>query len=141
MNRPVLQLLLVRVAVLLLACLAAARAAEPGSDFEVRRLQDSLAQLQQEQQAIYQDFQMTQGLRALEMQDASAAALQDPGYRGFNSPPPNYDDVVRSRREREERLHQYSDDLKRLYTRYREIEEEKAALRGRIRDLMQPRRE
>jgi hypothetical protein len=123
-------------ALLAFAFLPGIAAADPVTDAEVRRLQGELAQIQQEQQSVYQNFQMTQDLRVLEMQDPHPGAV-DPSNRGFERPPQNYDDMVRAGRERDDRLQKDSDELKRLYSRFLELEEMKTTLRDRIRDLLQ----
>ncbi|OGS87742.1 MAG: hypothetical protein A2061_02405 [Gallionellales bacterium GWA2_59_43] len=53
----------------------------------------------------------------------------------INTPPPNYDDVMREQLEREQRIQQYSDELKNLSERYLELEEERRALLEQIREL------
>jgi hypothetical protein len=106
---------------------------------ELRRVEAALQRVQQEQQSIFQQFQMTQELRRTEMQAANPSVIQNSPVYAEDTPPPNYYDVVRQRAERDGRIAQYTEDLNRLYARYQELEREKAALLEREAELQQER--
>jgi hypothetical protein len=113
--------------------------ADPAADAEIRRLEAQLNLLQQEQQSVYQQFQMMQELRRAEIEAQYPQVIQNSPDYAMGNPPPNYDDVVRQKAEREYRIKQYTEDLNRLYARYREIEGQKKALLDRINQLVQQR--
>lgn len=52
-----------------------------------------------------------------------------------DNPPLSYDDNVRLQRERQERIEQYTRDLKRYYARYAELGEQKRALLDQLIEL------
>jgi len=102
--------------------------ADPAADAEIRRLEGQLNLLQQEQQSVYQQFQMIQELRRAEIDTQYPQVIQNSPDYAMGNPPPNYDDVVRQKAERENRIKQYTEDLNRTYARYRELEDQKKAL-------------
>ncbi|MEP6605606.1 MAG: hypothetical protein ABJA60_05765 [Nitrosospira sp.] len=110
----------------------------------VVELEMALNQVQQEQQAVYQQFQMTQELRRNDLQENFPQAIQTPNSTmqapyatgGLkDNPPQSYDDVVRLQRERQERIEQYTRDLKRFYARYAELGEQKRVLLDQLIEL------
>ena len=115
---------------LLLLPLSFAAAADNGTELE--KLYGALNMLNQQQQAIYQQFQMVQELR----RSGSDSQL----YGTPMLPPPsgqiaNYDEVVAAQKSaalRGEYLYQQADQL---LARYNEIEEMKKPLQLRIYDL------
>ena len=109
----------------LLFAAAFAVAAEPAAEAEIRTIQAQLSMIQQEQQSVFQEFQMIQELRRLNMQSESH--------------PISYDEMVRAKQEREGRSHQYDVDLNERYRRYRDLEQQKAPLLQRLNGLLQPR--
>jgi hypothetical protein len=113
--------------------------ADPAADAEIRRLETHLNLLQQEQQSVYQQFQMIQELRRAEIDAQFPQVIQNSPDYAMGNPPPNYEDVVRQKAERDYRIKQYTDDLNRLYARYREIEGQRKALLERLNQLMQQR--
>ncbi|HTS55359.1 MAG TPA: hypothetical protein VMH26_18980 [Burkholderiales bacterium] len=113
--------------------------ADPATDAEMRRLESQLNLLQQEQQSVYQQFQMIQELRRTEIQAQYPQVIQNSPDYTMGNPPPNYDDMVRERSEREYRIKQYTEDMNRMYARYREIEDQKKALMDRLDELAQQR--
>ncbi len=121
---------------LLLAGLAFA---DPATDAEMRRLESQLNLLQQEQQSVYQQFQMIQELRRTEIEAQYPQVIQNSPDYSMGNPPPNYDDVVRQKSEREYRIKQYTDDLNRMYARYRAMQDQKKALLDRLNELAQQR--
>src|SRR5207344_518520 len=64
-------------------------------DAEVRQLQASIAALQQEQQSLYQQFQMTQELRRTETQDLNPGVIQNSPVYDIYSPATSYEDQER----------------------------------------------
>jgi len=57
----------------------------------------SLAAIQQEQQSVYQQFQMIQTLRRDEFMAANPPVVQNSPVYSMGNPPPNYDDLVREK--------------------------------------------
>lgn len=121
------------LAALLLAVAAAVHAQAPDArKAEIESVRAALAVLQQEQQAVYQQFQMVQGLRA-----GLQSSLPGGVVQSYTPPPtpPNYDDLVRSRERAEAQQAQYQAELERLYARFREIEAQKRPLLDRLAEL------
>ena len=103
-------------------------------DPRITQLEMALNHVSQEQQSVYQQFQMLQELRRNEMQDANMLVTQDMG--GVKDMPPiSYDDSIRLQRERKERFQQQSRDLDRLYARYAELGEQKKVILDQLREL------
>ena len=117
--------------------------AAPGSstkpDPRLAQLEMALNHLSQEQQAVYQQFQMIQELRRNEIQDSQPLTVQ--GYLTMggvkDAPPASYDDNIRLQRERTERIQQYTRDLSQLYARYAELGNQKGALLDQLTELAQ----
>ena len=102
------------------------------------QLEATMNRLQQEQQSLYQQFQMTLELRKIEMPDASSLATQiPPNLASVDSRALNYDENVRLQRERQERIRQYTVDLSRLNSRYAELAEQKQILLDQMVQLAQ----
>jgi len=112
--------------------------ADPATDAEIRHLEAQLNQLQQEQQSVYQQFQMVQELRRTELQAQYPQVIQNSPQYEMGSPP-NYEDVARQKAEREYRIKQYTEELNSLYARYREMEDQKRALLEQLDSLAQRR--
>ena len=114
---------------LLLLQLSFTAAADNGTELE--KLYSALNMLNQQQQAVYQQFQMVQEVRRSSV----------PMLYGMPMPPqpsgqiPNYDAVVEAHKraiQREESLYQQADQL---LVKYNEIEEMKKPIQLRIYDL------
>lgn len=119
--------------ILLLFLVASATAFASTSKAEnLGKLESALNGVRQEQQSVFQSYQMLRDLRLKEVEEGSPIYGKD-----INTPPPNYDDVVRGQLEREQRIQQYTDELKRLSLRYLELEEQRKALVEQIRELAQ----
>lgn len=113
--------------------------ADAQTDAEIKRVEAELQRIQQEQQSLYQQFQMIQELRRTEMQmEAPPVTQSTPDYSTEN-PPPNYDELVRDKAKRDDRIKQYTAELNRNYARYRELEDRKRALQDRLDALAQQR--
>jgi hypothetical protein len=130
----------VRWAFAALACfLSTVALADAATDAEIGRLQSQLDQLQHLQQSVYQQFQMIQELRRTEIDAQYPQVIQNSPDYAMANPPPNYEDVVRQRAERDNRIKQYTDDLNRLYAQYRELDNQKRSLVDRLNLLIQQR--
>lgn len=101
---------------------------------QMRQIEAALARLSQEQQSVYQQFQMVQALRRSEERQL----LPLPVYGGTGTLP-NYEDVKREEEARAQRVRQYQYELDRLYGRYRELEEQKRPLFDALSALAQQR--
>ena len=112
---------------------------DPATDAEFQRLESQLLRVQQEQQSVYQQFQMTQELRRTELQMQNPAIVQNSPDYGMNNPPPNYDDVAREKADRDYRVKYYTDEMNRLYARYLDLDAQKRMLQDRIDALAQSR--
>ena len=113
--------------------------ADPATDAEFQWLQSQLLRVQQEQQSVFQQFQMTQEMRRTELQMQNPAIVYNSPDYGMNNPPPNYDDVTREKAERDSRIKQYTDDMQRLYARYLDLDAQKRMLQDRLDALTQSR--
>ena len=100
-------------------------------DAQIKRLEAALNRIQAEQQAVYHQFQMVQELRRTEVRQYQES------IQVYTPPaaPPNYDDVVREKEARDERMRRYDGEVERLYDRYRELEEQKRPLLERLSEL------
>jgi hypothetical protein len=107
---------------------------------EVRDLQSRLATIQQEQQSVYQQFQMLQTLKKEEEAAANPQVIENSPVYSMDNAPPNYEDVVRDKAARHDRIQQYGGELNTLFARYQELEQQKQPLVARLRELTtQPR--
>jgi hypothetical protein len=115
------------------------KATHAAPDPQVARLEAILNQVNLEQQAVYQQFQMTQELRRneIQMMQIPSTMAQAPYAMGGlkDNPPPSYDDNVRLLRERQERIQQYTQDLNRLYAHYAELGEQKKLVLDQLLEL------
>jgi hypothetical protein len=112
---------------------AVAAASETDQDEQLRRLDFAVSRIQQEQQSAYQQFGMVQELRRSLIQQTTPPP--PPAVSGIDNDLPDYDEQVRQRRQLEEQLRRYTEELDRLYARYRELEEQKRPLLDRISEL------
>jgi hypothetical protein len=120
---------------LLLLQLSFAAAADNGTELE--KLYSALNMLNQQQQAVYQQFQMVQELRRSSAPPLpyAYATPMPPNLVGQGGQIANYDEVVAAQRSailRGESLYQQGDQL---LARYNEIEEMKKPLQLKIYDL------
>ena len=119
---------------LVLGLLAASAWPAGEIDQEMRRVEAALSRISQEQQSVYQQFQMVQ-----EMRRSDERQMQP--LQSYTPPPtpPNYDDVKREEAARAQRIKEYQYELDRLYARYRELEEQKKPLLEELSALAQQR--
>ncbi len=101
--------------------------AEMENEKQISELEVAIMQQQQEQQILFQRFQMLQELRRHEITQIEQA-LPTGSDVIINGEAPKYEDTARQRRERTERVHRYTDELNELYVRYQETENERQAL-------------
>ena len=104
--------------------------AQPAGGDALRALQGSLTLINQEQQAIFQQFQMIQQLRR-----ANAESGVPPVGGG---PPGSYEDMAATRRTQAEREETYLRELQDLYQRHRELEQQKQPILDNLRRLYPP---
>lgn len=98
-----------------------------GNEQQILELEAAIMQQQQEQQILFQRFQMLQELRRHEITQIEQA-LPTGSDVIINGEAPKYEDVARQRKERAERIRHYTDELDELYMRYQETENERRAL-------------
>ncbi|OHC66155.1 MAG: hypothetical protein A2045_06745 [Rhodocyclales bacterium GWA2_65_20] len=123
------------VVFLLLICAGWVQA-ETGSAARLAQLETALTRVQQEQQSVYQQFQMVQELRRGEMQAALPRDAQGSAVAGMQGLPSiDYDVNVRQQRERQERFERSGRELNALYARYVELAAQRKALLDQILDL------
>jgi hypothetical protein len=103
---------------------------------QMQRVEGTLNRLSQEQMAVYQQFQMVQEMRRSEER---LAVNRLPIYRSVSplTPPANVDDLQRDENARTQRMNELQAESDRLYTRYRELEEQKRALLDTLTTLAQ----
>ncbi|HTT37894.1 MAG TPA: hypothetical protein VMH32_09515 [Burkholderiales bacterium] len=113
--------------------------AETETDVELRRIDAQLARIQQEQQSTFQQFQMIQELRRIELQAANPPVIQNSPVYAAGNAIPNAEDLARERQQRDDRIRLYTDDLEQLFARYQELEQTRASLLDRQAQLLQER--
>jgi len=111
--------------------------AETDAQDELNRLEAALNGVRQEQQSVYQNYQMVRDMRLMEVQEGIPPKPQYPYGMNLDTPPPNFDEVFRMQMEREQRIQQYTDDMKQLSVLYLDLEEERKALLEQIGELKQ----
>jgi len=121
----------------LLLCISASVFAGTGAQDELNRLEAALSGVRQEQQAVYQNYQMVRDMRLMEAQEGIPPRSKYPHGMDLDTPPPNFDEVFRMQMQREQRIRQYTDDLKSLSERYLKMEQERKALLEQVKALKQ----
>lgn len=102
----------------------AVQGADAGPNPEAVLIQAQLSVLTQQQQSLFQQFQMLQELRRMTLQS---------DIRTFS-----YEEQVRYREERDDRTSQISAELADTYRRHRELEDQKTRLLQRLGELSVP---
>ena len=115
----------------LLAVFSGAALAQSSNESQMRRLTALLDGIRQEQQSVYQQFQMTETLQRSELRDIGTV----PGIEVQEGSPSSYDDAQRAKRDRQDRLNYYADEMRRLSGRYRELANESASVVEQMRAL------
>jgi|SRR5215813_1730027 len=123
-----------RAILLLLTLIVLPAWAQSDSAAELARLRAELSRIQQEQQSVFQQFQMLQQLRSSELEAQNPQVTVNPPVYP-DGEPPSYDDMVRARQEREDRIKEYEAKLKQLEARYKELEDAKKPLFDRVQKL------
>ncbi|MBX9629683.1 MAG: hypothetical protein K2X67_04100 [Burkholderiales bacterium] len=104
-----------------------------GTELEARQIETSLGRLQREQDSVYQQFQMTQELRRVELAKPDPAAL--PQNVEVTPPPLDYNELQRLREAHQQRLQDLGTEIERLYARYQDLEAKKTPLLQRLGEL------
>ena len=123
-----------RAILLLLSLIALPAWAQSDAAAELAQLRTELARIEQEQQSVYQRFQMLQQLRTNEVQAQNPQVITNPPVYP-DGEPPSYDDMVRAQQEREDRIKDYDAKLEQLDARYKELEDAKKAIFDRVQQL------
>ncbi len=110
-----------------------------GNEAELQRLQSALSLLNQEQQAVYQQFQMVQELRRASAQGVGGPYTTQLGPPRNTGEVPNYTDVVEAQKNQIRRNDDLAQQAEALYVKYSEIEDRKKPLQQRIYDLTIPK--
>lgn len=111
----------------LLLFLLPAFAVAADNEKQLFELESAITQRQQEQQTLFQQFQMLQELRRHEIAQDDQAAPVGSGL-ALSGEAPKYEDLARQRKDRVERIQRYTNELNELYARYQEMENERQAL-------------
>ena len=117
---------------LLLLMLQPSFTAAADKDAELKNLYNALNMLNQQQQAIYQQFRMVQELRR-----SSLPLYGAPMFPQFPGPPASYDEVVAAQKNAIRHDEELSQQADRLLDKYNEIEEMKKPLQQKIYGLTQ----
>ncbi len=99
---------------------------------ELQQLHNALDTLNQQEQAVYQQFQMVQELRRANAQLAYTGQFPLPQYM---TEVPNYADVVEEQKKALQREEDLANQADYLYAQYADIEARKAPLLQRIYEL------
>lgn len=103
---------------------------------QIQEAEAALSMLQQEQQNLFQQFQMLQELRRQELLQENDIMLQQnkPVMGGSGL---NYDEVQKREQERFARIKDYTMRLNEIHERYQEIDRERQALISELTALRQ----
>ena len=122
------------ICVLTLLCLGGGAFADDKS--ELQGLYAAVSALNQEQQSLFQQFQMLQELRRSNDRAFYAGQLRQPPY---TTEVQNYADTVQAQREVARRGEELAQQTDQLYVQYSEIGAKKALLQQRIFELTLPK--
>ena len=103
------------------------------SDAELRQLQGWLLEIQQDQLSLFQQAQMVQVLRDIDVEAMNPAVIVN--STAFDIDKQNFDELERIKEERMDRVVHYTEDLDRMRARYGELEGQKSELNARIKEL------
>lgn len=107
----------------------------PEDDRRIMQLEKALMRVQQEAQAVHQQFLMIQELRRNEIIGPDTADL--PGTAAQTTPVPKYEEMMQRQERKKERIEKYTAELDRLYTTFSGLNEERQALMEQIKLLEQ----
>ena len=114
-------------------------AAAETEDARLEQLEAAYNRVQQEQQSVFQQFQMTQELRRNELgPSAVPAGVRRYSAMGEDSRALDYDENVRLQQARQERLQRYDREISSAYTRYLELASQKKALLDQMQAVQEP---
>ena len=122
-----------RQLILIMFLLLSLNAAAADESTELQRLHSAVNMLNQEQQSIYQQFQMVQELIRGNFQAPSSTQIQPMQTMGGV---PDYADVIAAQKNAVRRGEELYEKANQLLVKYGEIEEEKRPLQQRILKLM-----
>lgn len=91
--------------------------------------------VQQEAQAVHQQFLMIQELRRNAIQESPVADL--PGATVQSTPIPKYEEMMQRQQDKKERVEKFSAELDRLYIQFNDLNDERQSLMEQIRQLEQ----
>lgn len=106
---------------------------------ELLRLQSALGLLNQEQEAVYRQFQMVQELRRTNSQGVSGTLTTQLSPLQYSEGVPNYSDVVEAQKNQLRRGDELAQQAQDLYDKYSEIEARKRPIQQRIYELTLPK--
>ena len=106
---------------------------DTASDAELRPLQGWLLEIQQDQLSLFQQAQMVQVLRDIDVEAMNPAVIVN--STAFDIDKQNFDELERIKEERMDRVVHYTEDLDRMRARYGELEGQKSELTTRIKEL------
>lgn len=114
------------------ALLALSFAAAADDKSELQGLYAAVSSLNQEQQALFQQFQMLQELRRTNDRSLYASQL---GAPQVTTEVPNYSDIIQAQKDASRRSEDLAQQSDRLYAQYNDIGAKKALLQQRILEL------
>ena len=103
------------------------------SDAELRQLQGWLLEIQQDQLSLFQQAQMVQVLRDIDVEAMNPAVIVN--STAFDIDKQNFDELEGIKEERMDRIVHYTEDLDRMRARYGALEDQKGELNARIKEL------
>ena len=106
---------------------------DTASDAELRQLQGWLLEIQQDQLSLFQQAQMIQVLRDIDVEAMNPTVVVNSPV--FDIDKQNFDELERVKEERMDRVVHYTEDLDRMRARYGELEDQKSGLNARIKEL------
>lgn len=110
-------------------------------DARLDQLEAAYNRAQQEQQAVFQQFQMTQELRRNELEPPPPPGTRRYSAMGDDNRALDYDENVRQQQARQDRLQRYDREIGRSYTRYIELANQKKALLEQMQAVREPETE
>ena len=127
-----------KILFLILALLSYGWAAAETEEARLERLEAAYNRVQQEQQAVFQQFQMTQELRRNELEPPTPGGGRRYSAMGEDSRAVDYDENVRQQQARQDRLQRYDREISRAYTRHLELANQKKALLDQMQAVREP---
>lgn len=106
------------------------------TETQIRQLEKQLARIQQESESTYQQFLMTQELRRNAL-EARLPIEMPPNPPEQSIPIPEYEELIKEKQDKQDRIKDYTDDLDRLNAHYKALENEKQGIIEQINLLRQ----